>query len=152
MDTERLPRSDRPSLDALNTLLRGELSAVETYKQALEKLDGELEVRPALRTCLQSHQQRAQRLREVVASLGGTPSEGSGPWGAFARMVEGTAKLMGTKTAIAVLEEGEDHGLKEYRSLVGSLDATARKTVLEELLPAQQDTHEKLSVLKQALS
>jgi len=152
MDTERLPQTERPSLDALNTLLRGELSAVETYKQALDKLGEQFEARSALNVCLQSHQDRVQRLKQVVAMMGGTPSETAGPWGAFARLVEGTAKVFGSKAAIAALEEGEDHGLREYRTLVAKMDPTTRRTVIEELLPAQQETHDKLSVLKQALS
>ena len=152
MNTDRLPQTERPSLDALNTLPRGELSAVETYKQALEKIDDQFEARSTLNICLQSHQDRVQRLKQVVAMMGGTPSDTAGPWGTFARLVEGTAKLLGSKAAIAALEEGEDHGLREYRTQASKLDPVSRQTVIEELLPAQQETHDKLSVLKQALS
>jgi uncharacterized protein (TIGR02284 family) len=112
----------------------------------------EFEARPTLVGCLHAHEVRAQRLRQVVSSLGGKPSDSSGPWGTFAKLVEGTAKLLGAKAAIAALEEGEDHGLKEYRSQIGKLDATARQTVLEDLLPGQQETHDKLSALKHSLS
>jgi len=47
----------------LNSFLRGELSAVETYKQAIEKLDKSTH-RATLQLCANSHAQRAQLLTE----------------------------------------------------------------------------------------
>ncbi len=152
MDIQPSSQTERQSVDALNTLLRGELSAVETYEQAIERLEKNFEARTVLDDCLRAHETRAQRLRQAVASLGGTPSDGSGPWGMFAKLVEGSAKVFGAKAAIAALEEGEDHGIKEYRSQIGKLDATTRRTVVDELLPGQQETHGKLSALKHTLS
>jgi uncharacterized protein (TIGR02284 family) len=152
VDTQRSSQAERPSIDALNTLLRRELSAVETYEQAIERLEDNLEARIVLDDCLRAHETRAQRLRQTVASLGGTPSDSSGPWGTFAKLVEGSAKVFGAKAAIAALEEGEDHGLKEYRSQIGKLDATTRQTIVEELLPGQQETRGKLSALKHTLT
>lgn len=151
MHTERSSNTTRSSIDSLNTLLRGELSAVETYKQAMERLGDDFQARAELAECLAGHEDRVQRLRQLVLSLGGTPSTSSGPWGSFARMVEGTAKLLGSKAAIAALEEGEDHGLKEYRDVLEKLDPTTRQTVVSELLPGQQETHDQLSQLERTL-
>src|SRR5439155_13227634 len=124
----------------LNKLLRGELSAVETYQMALDKLDRTSTARTELESCMASHQNRAMMLRDAVVALGGEPSKGSGPWGAFAKAVEGTAKVFGDKAAIAALEEGEDHGLKDYRrELEGrDLDPQSRSLLIGQLLPAQQ--------------
>ena len=138
------------TVDALNGFLRGEISAVETYRQAIEKLDGGA-TRLQLEDCRRSHEQRVARLREQVARLGGEPAKGSSAWGAFARLVEGGAKAFGERAAVAALEEGEDHGLKLYRDDLEKLDATSRQLVETELLPAQERTHEFMSTLKRTL-
>jgi hypothetical protein len=135
----------------LNKQLRGELSAVETYRQAIERL--------ATSACVadltenqRSHQQRVEMLRNEIVRMGGQPDTGSGAWGGFARLVEGGAKLFGEKAAIAALEEGEDHGLKLYRdrSDLDKLDLTTREFVMSTLLPEQERTHRTTSALKHA--
>ena len=134
----------------LNGFLRGEISAVETYRQALDKLQASPS-RVELEQCRRSHEQRVDRLRQEVLRLGGRPEEGSGAWGAFAKLVEGSAKILGEKAAISALEEGEDHGLKLYRDEMGKLDATARSVIESEVLPAQERTHKSVSTLKHSL-
>src|SRR4051794_35042598 len=121
------------TVDALNGLLRGEISAVETYRQAIEKL-GASATQLQLEDCRRSHEQRVAKLREQVARLGGEPAKDSGAWGAFAKLVEGGAKTFGEKAAVAALEEGEDHGLKQYRGDLDKLDATSRQLVEADLL------------------
>jgi hypothetical protein len=88
-----------------------------------------------------------------VLALRGEPSGSSGPWGAFAKAVQGTAKIFGDKATIAALEEGEDHGLKDYKKELDDrdLDAQARMIVANQLLPEQQQTHARLSALKKRL-
>ena len=76
------------SVDTLNGLLRGEISAVETYRQAIEKL-GSTATRAQLEHCRRAHEQRVAKLREYVARLGGDPAKDSGAWGAFARLFPG---------------------------------------------------------------
>jgi len=138
------------SVDALNGFLRGEISAVETYRQAIEKL-GSSPTRLQLEDCRRSHEQRVARLREWVARLGGEPARESGSWGAFARLVEGGAKTFGERAAVSALEEGEDHGLKLYRDDLSKLDPASRQLVETDLLPAQERTHASLSTLKHTL-
>jgi uncharacterized protein (TIGR02284 family) len=138
------------SVEALNGLLRGEISAVETYRQAIEKLSDSA-VRGQLEDCQRSHELRVDKLRNQVERLGGEPAKGSGPWGAFARLFEGGAKAFGERAAVAALEEGEDHGLKLYRGDLDKLDTTARVLVETDLLPAQEQTHRYMSTLKHTL-
>jgi len=139
------------TVDTLNEFLRGEISAVETYRQAIEKLNTSPN-RSQLEECRRSHEQRIARLKEEVRRLGGEPAQGSGAWGTFAKAVEGGAKVFGEKTAIAALEEGEDHGLKQYRGDLSNLDASARQLVQSELLAAQEQTHRAMSTLKKMVS
>ena len=100
-------------IDVCNSLLRGELSAIETYTQAIEKFETEVE-RSALQGIRSDHETSASRLREHLADMGAEASTDSGAWGSFAQAVEGTAKLLGESPALAALQEGEEHGIDEY--------------------------------------
>ena len=138
------------TVDTLNTYLRGELSAVETYRQAIEKVDDQF-LRASLQELSASHQQRVTLLRSRIEQLGGEPSTSSGAWGGFAKLIEGGAKIFGVKAAVAALEEGEDHGLKMYRDDLEDKDASLQAFVLNELLPAQQRSHDEMSNLKHSV-
>jgi hypothetical protein len=138
------------TVDALNSFLRGEISAVETYRQAIEKLHDKPEV-STLNQSLRSHQQRVSLLTTEIQRRGGKPAQGSGPWGAFAKLLEGGAKLFGVKAAIAALEEGEDHGRDDYKRDAPKLEPDARAFVEEQLLPEQLRTHQAMSALKKRL-
>lgn len=141
----------RSSVDKLNEFLRGELSAVETYQMALDKLEGTSAARAELLVNLKSHQDRVIALQDAIVALGGTPARSSGPWGTFAKLVEGAAKMLGEKAAIDALEEGEDHGLKDYRKDINELDVRGRQ-IVGGMIAMQQQTHDRLSALKRRLS
>ena len=49
------------TVDKLNSFLRGELSAVETYRQAIDKMAGKPEA-STLNDCMRSHARRAEML------------------------------------------------------------------------------------------
>lgn len=138
------------SVDTLNSFLRGEISAVETYRQAIGHVTDE-RTRSLLEDCQKDHEQRVAAIRERVEKLGGKPAEGSGPWGVFAKLVQAGADTLGEKTAIQALEEGEDHGLADYQRDMDQLHGEARRFARMELLPAQKRTHERLSRLKRTL-
>jgi uncharacterized protein (TIGR02284 family) len=137
-------------VDTLNSFLRGEMSAVETYRQALGRVSDD-RLRDALEDCQHDHEHRVEQLRERIRKLGGEPAEGSGVWGTFAKLVQAGADLLGDKAAIQALEEGEDHGLHDYQRDVDQVHGEARRFVKMELLPAQKRTHERLSRLKRTL-
>jgi rubrerythrin len=123
-------------IDVCNSLLRGELSAIETYNQALEKFENDSE-RSVLRTIQNDHQSSAGRLREHLIDMGAEPSTESGAWGAFAKAVEGAAKMLGESPALAALKQGEEHGIDEYEEALRNTDVMDEiKTVIrQELLP-----------------
>ncbi len=99
-----------------------------------------------------SHQDRVQMLRDAIIMSGGEPAEGSGPGGVFAKTVEGGARIFGDKAAIAALEEGEDHGLDDYKDDLEDLDTETRRLVTDRLLPLQRQTHDRMSSLKKRLA
>lgn len=142
-------RQNEPTqdIDQLNSFLRGELAAVATYELALNKID-KLGLRATLISVRQSHQMRSELIRNMIRKLGGTPSGSSGAWGAFAKTVEGSATLLGESAVLAALEEGEDHGVKDYRQDVSKLSAATRRFVESEILPAQEQTHDIMRAVK----
>ncbi|MCC6954474.1 MAG: DUF2383 domain-containing protein [Deltaproteobacteria bacterium] len=132
--------ADQGSVSVLNELLRGELSAVETYRQALEKFKtgsraGEL------KKFHDQHVTAAETLRNHVVKNGGEPVMTSGAWGTWATAIQGTANVMGETAALKVLKEGEQHGVKEYKELLENENAPAavKELVRTKLLPQQQE-------------
>ena len=126
MTTETMTEKTVERIAVFDSLLRGELSAVETYRQAYEKFP-----LPALKELLASHGDSAVRIRQHIERNGGEGSKSSGPWGAFAKLVEGTAKVLGEAAAFKALKEGEEHGLKEYEEALpqNSLGSVCRELV-----------------------
>lgn len=140
-------QNQEQTIDQLNSFLRGELSAAETYRQALEKLSSSPH-RSTLDQVRRSHKDRASLLAQEVQRLGGTPAESSGAWGGFNKLLTKGAALVGEKAAIAVLEQGEDHGRDDYQRDLKDIDPTAQRLVQDTLLPEQLRTHDTMSALK----
>lgn len=136
---------DARTVAALNHLLQGEIAASETYTQAIARIDDHGQV--PLQDNRDCHVRRVGALRDRILVSGGVPADGSGMWGAFARLVERGAVLLGRDAAIAALEEGEDRGLRDYREVLDQLDNGTRAWVENQLLPAQVRTH---AALRQA--
>lgn len=127
-------------INALNGLLRGEMSAIETYRQALEKAGTE-PGNQDLHTFQQDHRDAAKELWSHIEKHGGKPSEDSGAWGSWAKAVEGTAKLFGNAAALKALKEGEEHGLKDYQSALENKDLASECLTLIRGLVEKQRTH-----------
>ena len=122
--------------ETLNSLLRGELAATETYQQARSKLSGTPGA-PDLERVHREHTQAAQALRQHVRAHGGQPEASSGAWGTFASAVEGTAKALGTDATLKALKEGEEMGAKNYEDALheGELPADCQELIRDQLLP-----------------
>ncbi len=138
-------------IEVCNGLLRGELSAVETYTQAIDRIAGESET-ATLSRIRSEHAASAQRLSANVISMGGTPSSDSGAWGTFAKTVEGAAKLFGETSTLHGLASGEQYGKGSYESALQNEHVTPEcKTMIEsELLPRQLEHIRTLEALKKA--
>ena len=70
MQTHTSPTGKTETIDQLNSFLRGELSAAETYRLALERLE-QTEFRGSLVQCSRSHEERARLLTEAILGRGG---------------------------------------------------------------------------------
>ena len=128
-------------VDQLNSLLRGEISAAETYRMAIDKATASPDTAASmglLREIQEEHGRAAQAVRDRIRELGGEPSDSSGAWGAWAKFTQGTANLFGDAASLKALKEGEEHGLKDYEEGVDDIDATSAELVTNQLIPAQQ--------------
>ncbi len=124
------------SHDILNRLLRGELAATETYQQALSKVGNEPRA-AELRRIHDEHRTAANELRQHIHGHGGQPDQGSGAWGAWAKTVEGSAKIFGNAAAVKALKEGEEHGVKDYEDALNDADLAGdcKELIRNRLLP-----------------
>ena len=82
---------------------------------------------------------------------GGKPDQGSGAWGAWAKTVEGAAKIFGNAAAVKALKEGEEHGVKSYEDALNNPDLPAEcQTLIRGTLLPQTRSH--LPVLDRLMS
>jgi len=127
------------STDWLNRLVRGELSAIETYQQALHKMHDAPEA-TELQAIEADHRGAVRALKDQVVQRGGTPDDQSGAWGTWAKFVAGTARILGNTAALEALRQGEQHGIKEYERAMEAddLDAETCKIIRTKLLPQAQ--------------
>ncbi len=109
-----LPHSSQ-CIDVCNDLLRGELSAIETYSDTINKYTDEPEV-VILRDIRGEHIDSANRLRKNVKSMGGDPDHSSGAWGGLTKAIQGTANFFGEGSAITSLKQGEEIGKTMYEN------------------------------------
>lgn len=136
------------TMKVLNSLLRGELSAIETYSQAIHKFPdfadhGKLERMRA------DHLESAETLREIITDLGGDPSTDSGAWGGFAKTVESVASAFGDSPAMSALKQGEEHGIGEYEDALSDkgVDSEVKAVIRDDLLPPLREHIVDLEVL-----
>lgn len=125
--------------DVLNSLLRGEISAVDTYEQALRKFDSaeHAGLVKELGRIRDEHSEGVGILHDRVKNYGVTPSEGAGIWGVFAGTVTAGAKLIGPGTALAALKQGEMHGIEQYEKTLQNkeLSTECNYLIASDLLP-----------------
>ena len=141
------PEITDATITKLQECLRTELSAVETYELALKSVT-HVGLHHALQEILTSHGRRTDQLRDRILRLGAEPVTSSGVWGAFAKVFQAGADLLGDRTAIAALEEGEDRSLHLYKTSLNEFDGATRMLIAREILPAAQRSHDLCRTLK----
>jgi rubrerythrin len=125
----------------LNSLLRGEIAAAETYRNVLDHIaNGEnADLTGALREVQRAHATNAQSLRDRLRELGGEADDDSGAWGAWAQVVQGTLTFFGgDRGGLRALREGEQHGINDYETALNEVDPTSAQLIENQLLPGQR--------------
>jgi len=152
LSSDDLADDTTESCRQLNSFLRGEISAAETYRMAIDKVADDRANTAnlgLLREIQEEHGRAAQAIRERIRELGGEASDSSGAWGAWAKTVQSTANLFGDSSSLKALKEGEEHGLKDYREGMQDIDASSADLIQNQLIPAQQ---RHISLLSQLIS
>jgi hypothetical protein len=126
-------------IETLNSLLRCQLAAVETYDRAIGKLE-DAHVLTDLQSIREEHLQAEILLREKILQLGGEPVDASEPWGACAAAITGTEKVMGPATALAALRQGEEHSINEFEDSLKHENMTVecKNLIRSNLLPTSR--------------
>lgn len=126
--------------DSLKSLLRGEMSAVETYEKALEKVEGYVGG-AQLRQIHADHTEAVGLLRDMLIRYQGETPTSSGPWGSFANIVQATANLFGDAAALKSLKEGEEHGIKSYEAALNDAEVAEDAKALSRSLLSRCQAH-----------
>ena len=130
------------NIETLDKLLINELSATETYQQALNIIreDAGLGEAVYLMPIYEDHKAAVSSLQAEIRQLGGTPTEDSGAWGTWAKIVLGGADLLGKEGVLKALQEGEKNGAEDYEEAlrITELPADIHTLIKANLLPAQQ--------------
>jgi hypothetical protein len=130
------------SIETMDKLLKNEVSATETYQQAMDKFreDASLGAAEYLVPIYEDHKEAVSTLQAQITDLGGVPSVDSGAWGTWAEMVQGGANILGKETALKALQQGEKSGAEDYQEALqeAELPQEVRSLIETKLLPAQQ--------------
>lgn len=115
----------------LNSLLRGELAAVNAWQHALRSAESRRTVDgPELLRFASEHLRTVAALQVVVREMGGVPASEAATEGAFA--------LLADTATVRDLLDGEKSGLTMYEAADGTFRGDARDLVTLELLPRQR--------------
>jgi uncharacterized protein (TIGR02284 family) len=127
------------TVEQLNSLLRGEISAAETYRMAIDKVAQDATQNAGLlREIQEEHGRAAQGLRDCIREVGGEATDSSGAWGAWAKTVQGTMNFFGDASNLKALKMAEEHGLHDYERAIKNVDATSAQLLQNQLIPAQR--------------
>lgn len=144
------PEGTDPTIKHLDSLLRGEISATETYRMVIDSVGDDPQYGSQLAVLRQmqaDHGRAAQWLRSRIRELGGEASDSSGAWGAWAKFTQGTANLFGDTASLKSLKEGEEHGLKQYEACRDDVDTVTLEAITRDYIPQQHQHIESLDEL-----
>lgn len=133
-------------IHALNSLLSGEISALEAYNLAIQKIKDQ-DLVSTLERCRDSHALKMLCLMGRMEELGHSPPKSAGWWGTMVSLVEGAATMLSDKIAINILTAGEEFGFEQYEHHMKDLDSKSYALVKTELLPAQGRTLQTMQLL-----
>ncbi len=129
------------SVSLFNKVLRGEISAVEAYKQVIEKFkdDSQLSI---IKSICSEHISTVDKLKKHIVDKADydSPDDKSGVWGVFVSTFIGTAKALGDTATLKALNEGEEHGLNQYVQMLESdlLTQEDKNLIKNEFIPVQK--------------
>ena len=142
--------NDRPvgDTDALNSLLRSEMTAVEIYTHALGQFDDQLVIAD-LQRIRDEHSRAVRELRDHVVRTGGRPTDGIESDEMSTTALHRGENEISPATVLAALRQREEYGLCEYEAALESeaMHPDCERTIRTDLLTACRNHVEKLNRL-----
>jgi hypothetical protein len=125
--------------ESINEILRGEISAKESYEQIFEKIESEAE-KNRLSEFKNEHLAAIDFWKNQAELQGAVSDKESGVWGKAVEAFIGTSKLFGNTIALKALKEGEEHGLNNYKDLLKRDDLTnlQKDQIKRQFIPMQE--------------
>ncbi len=133
-------------IDTLNELLKGELMAMNIYKETHD-LQGDEQVTSMLQQFAKDHQKHAQLLAERIKDLGGTPVQSVGFMGTMASISTKVNALRGPSHLLRQVYDGEDKGVHAYEDRIDELDSESQEVVSE----IMGEDHDHLKLFKERM-
>lgn len=130
----------------LSSLLKGELSAVETYTKTLHQVAGS-EIQLELTELRLAHARRARQLRRRLRQLGGKSDVEKEAF-EFPRVEK---SVTSEQLMLSLLCEGEHRGYLAYENALKALDEKSAALLREEVLPEQEVTYSVVFTLRDGL-
>lgn len=130
---------EAPGVDTLNSLLRDQLAAVETYDRALIRFE-DPHLQADLQNIREEHIQAEILLREKVLELGGEPIDFSGTWSLCAAAFSEEVEPAAPATALAALRQGEENSINELEDTLKreSINFDCKNLIRTSLLPSSR--------------
>jgi len=131
-----MPAIDQ-TLETCSALLIGEIAAVETYSQVIDKFDAAA-ADTALERIRADHQENVFELHKFIADGGAESVTGSGTWAGFDESLQQADALLGESLVLKNLQAGEELGISQYENALANANVSeAAKTIIKRtLLPA----------------
>jgi len=120
------------SIQELNTLLKGEYMAIESYERFIQNAEDE-KAKAELQKIQKDHKQHAILIAERIQNLGGRPVDGVGMMGEMAQMFDTIKNLHNQKDTRFILHdayEGEQKGIQMAEEIAkGDLDKESENLI-----------------------
>ena len=128
------------TFDTCNALLIGEIAAVETYSQVIDKFDNAT-ADIALERIRADHQQNVFELRKFIADSALEPASSSGTWTGIQEALQEAESLLGESPVLKSLQAGEELGISQYENALANADVSeaAKSIIKRTLLPILSD-------------
>ncbi len=127
-------------VEHLERILRGEISAAESYENAIKLFMKDRIAADKLEQIRYEHEEAVRFWQKHIQNEGVEAERSSGAWGTVVEGFVATAKLLGEDLTTSALLTGEEHGLKEYKDILedDNIDRDTKSFVSEVLIPRQK--------------
>lgn len=124
----------------MDDLIRGEMAAVKSYTTILGDMKPSKE-KTKLEKIRANHENAVSKLKKFATADVKEDTDSSGAWGAFASAWTGGAQLIGNKTALKALTQGEEHGIDEYKEALNddTIKPELKQMIRTQFIPKQQE-------------